>query len=368
MRLANPLQGTDSTSLFSRGNTLPIVALPFAMAHWALQSSDANSWFFQPHDERLQGIRCTHQLSPWLDDYGYATFLPFNGEPSPEAGERASSYRAAELEIAPHAAGAAANALSLQAGTGADRTVRRDALHVRGVRTGGSVHRSARQGCRGHCNLDAARELVAGLTRANHGGVPAGFAGYYVVQCDAEITGFDVKEVKGRRDRRAAFHAQAGKPVTLRVGTSFISYDQAARNLKNEVGDKPFDQVRSEAAAAWETALGRVRIEGATETQRKVFYSCLYRTLLFPRMWHEHDEDGKVVHFSALQRQGRAGRDVRRPRILGRLSRVVSDDGAALSRAAERDSSGVGECVQRGRMVSAVSVSRISQLHDGQPD
>ena len=63
--LANPLQGTDSTPVFSRGNTLPIVALPFAMAHWSLQSSDAAGWFFQPHDVRLQGVRCTHQLSPW---------------------------------------------------------------------------------------------------------------------------------------------------------------------------------------------------------------------------------------------------------------------------------------------------------------
>src|ERR1700722_16595831 len=107
VELANPLQGTDSTSLFSRGNTLPIVAVPFAMAHWALQSSDKTAWFFQPHDERLQGIRCTHQLSPWLADYGYATFLPFktvsSGDPSPEAASRASSYRSAELEIAPHA-------------------------------------------------------------------------------------------------------------------------------------------------------------------------------------------------------------------------------------------------------------------------
>ena len=63
-------------------------------------------WFFQPRDERLQGIRCTHQLSPWLEDYGYATFLPFKrlmGDPSPDAAARASSYRAAELEIAPHA-------------------------------------------------------------------------------------------------------------------------------------------------------------------------------------------------------------------------------------------------------------------------
>ena len=103
VELANPLQGTDSTSLFSRGNTLPIVAVPFAMAHWALQSSDKTAWFFQPRDERLQGIRCTHQLSPWLADYGYATFLPFSGDPSPEAASRASSYRPAELEIAPHA-------------------------------------------------------------------------------------------------------------------------------------------------------------------------------------------------------------------------------------------------------------------------
>ena len=73
------------------------------MAHWALQSSDANPWFFQPHDERLQGIRCTHQLSPWLGDYGQATFLPFNGEPSPAPAQRASSYRAGELKMAPHA-------------------------------------------------------------------------------------------------------------------------------------------------------------------------------------------------------------------------------------------------------------------------
>lgn len=100
--LVNPLQGTDSSSLFSRGNTLPIVAVPFAMAHWALQSSNRNAWFFQPRDQRLEGIRCTHQLSVWLDDYGHATFMPFSGNPSPEAFERGSSYRPEELGISPY--------------------------------------------------------------------------------------------------------------------------------------------------------------------------------------------------------------------------------------------------------------------------
>jgi hypothetical protein len=76
----NPLQGTNSSSLFSRGNTLPIVALPFGMAHWTLQSNAAQQpWFFRPEDNRIEGLRCTHQLSPWLSDYGFRYFFAFYG-------------------------------------------------------------------------------------------------------------------------------------------------------------------------------------------------------------------------------------------------------------------------------------------------
>ena len=70
--LVNVLQGTDSTYYFSRGNTLPIAGLPFGMAHWTLQSRSGSPWMFQPADRRIQGFRCTHQLSPWLSDYGHA--------------------------------------------------------------------------------------------------------------------------------------------------------------------------------------------------------------------------------------------------------------------------------------------------------
>ena len=68
----NILQGTASTQEFSRGNTLPIAALPFGMAHWTLQSHEDTPWMFQPGVRRVQGFRCTHQLSPWLSDYGHA--------------------------------------------------------------------------------------------------------------------------------------------------------------------------------------------------------------------------------------------------------------------------------------------------------
>ena len=53
----NLLQGSASTPDFSRGNTLPIAALPFGMAHWTLQSHDDTPWMFQPGARRIQGLR-----------------------------------------------------------------------------------------------------------------------------------------------------------------------------------------------------------------------------------------------------------------------------------------------------------------------
>jgi predicted alpha-1,2-mannosidase len=296
VKLVNPLQGTDSTALFSRGNTLPIVATPFGMAHWALQSSDGNPWMFQPNDKRLQGIRCTHQLSPWLADYGYATFLPFNGDPSPEAAKRASSYRATELEIAPHAL--AMRLMRYRCKLELAPTERCAAMRFTFEESGPAGVFVDLPGTDSEAHFNDPRSSITALTRYNHGGVPKGFATYYMIQCDAVCGGFEVKELENRRVVMLRFDAQAGKPVTLRVGTSFISFEQAARNLKNEMLDKPFDQVKDEAEAAWKALLSRVRIHGATEAQRRVFYSCLYRTLLFPRIWHEHDDDGRLVHMS----------------------------------------------------------------------
>jgi len=298
VELANPLQGTDSTSLFSRGNTLPIVAVPFGMAHWALQSSDQNSWFFQPHDERLQGIRCTHQLSPWLGDYGHATFLPFNGDPSPDSAARASSYRAHALKIAPHMLDV--RLMRYRCRLELAPTERCAAMRFTFEESGPAGVFIDLPGDDAEAHYDAALGLVTASTHTPMRNLSTGVTAYYAVRCDAPITGFDVKEVKGRRVAVVRFAAQAGKPVTLRVGTSFISFDQAALNLKNEVGDKPLEQVRSEAAAVWNTALGRVRIGGAGAAQRRTFYSCLYRCLLFPRVFHERNAAGDLVHFSAF--------------------------------------------------------------------
>lgn len=76
----------------------------------------------------------------------------------------------------------------------------------------------------------------------------------------------------------------------------------ASRNLK-EVEGKSFAQVKNEAKALWNDALGRIQVGGGSTDQYRTFYSCLYRSLLFPRKFYEFDAAGKPVHYSPYNGQ-----------------------------------------------------------------
>src|SRR5258708_22423468 len=68
--LANPLQGTDSSGGFSHGNEYPAIAVPFPMNTWAPYTQPVrDSFYYQYRQNRLRGIRQTHQPSPWIADY-----------------------------------------------------------------------------------------------------------------------------------------------------------------------------------------------------------------------------------------------------------------------------------------------------------
>jgi len=82
----NTLAGTNSTPELSHGNVLPLVVRPWGMNAWSLDNKGAsgNAWWFNPLVDSFAGIRCTHQPSPWLGDYGQFWILPFassNGHP-----------------------------------------------------------------------------------------------------------------------------------------------------------------------------------------------------------------------------------------------------------------------------------------------
>lgn len=297
--LVNILQGTDSTGEFSRGNTLPIAALPFGMAHWTLQSHGGTPWMFTPGVRRIQGLRCTHQLSPWLGDYGHATFLPFRGDVHPEPGARASSYNPADARLSPH---------SLQL------FLLRYRAHVELVPTERCCVLTASfeeatspaapglifdiPATSGTVEPDQQKREIRFTSSANEGGVPDNFATYYVLVFPELWESFDVKE--HGKGRTGVVRFKAGNSVEVKIGTSFISFEQAALNLENEAGNSSSASLREKGAKLWNEHLSRIEIEGATVEQQHTFYSCLYRALLFPRTFHEPDAHGAMQHFSTF--------------------------------------------------------------------
>ena len=296
--LINLLQGTDSTYYFSRGNTLPIAAMPFGMAHWTLQSRSGTPWMFQPGDRRIQGFRCTHQLSPWLSDYGHAVFLPFSGEPKPDPDARSSSYRPEEAQLLPYSL--RLKLLRYQADVELVPTERCCIITAKFADAGSCGLLLEIPGKSGAVEPDASRKVVRFESRANAGGVPETFATYYVVQFAEPWQNFEVRESRSNRVGVVCFQGGGNRPLDARIATSFISFEQASRNLQLELGDRSPAELRARGRETWNTALARIAIEGATEEQRRTFYSCLYRAMLFPRVWHEPDGDGNPSHFSAF--------------------------------------------------------------------
>jgi predicted alpha-1,2-mannosidase len=327
----NPRQGTESHFGFSRGNTLPLIARPFGMTHWCPQTNESRGgWFFHPGDRKLEGLRATHQPSPWIGDYGQLVVMPQTGLLRTGASDRASGYQPDQAMFQPHYF----RAHLLQYDCTVELTPTERCAAVRchfhadpavdpvGAELPRRLLFEPGPGAARVEVLPEARKL-RGWTRANSGGVPENFALYFVAVFDTDLTAWGTfqgrdaapGQVEREGERAGAYveFAPAGRPrsgwgrVEARIATSFISWEQAERNLEREIGSLSFDALLEQGAEVWSQALGRLTVEGGSEEGRRTFVSCLYRTQLFPRVFHEFDAEGKPQHYSPYDGQVHAG-------------------------------------------------------------
>lgn len=312
LRDVSILQGTASAHDLSYGNTLPLVARPWAMNHWSLQTQEGG-WFFHPAAPKIQGIRCTHQPSPWIEDYGAIVVMPQVGPLAIGPTARSSAYRLADAELQPDYL--CVGLLRYQ--TTVEMTPsERGAIFRLHFPTSGT-RRVLVQPVKGdsHVQVVQNQRRIVGYTRGHTAGAPANFAMYFVIECDQPLTqaGTFVDETVspaleaiGNRAGAWVEFAGAACEVHLRMATSFISIEQAMRNLDSELRGS-FSQVRAAAAEAWNQMLSRVEIQTDQSEQRRTFYSCLYRCCLFPRATHEFDASGAMVHYSPFDGQVHSG-------------------------------------------------------------
>ncbi len=91
--------------------------------------------------------------------------------------------------------------------------------------------------------------------------------------------------------------------VEVRMGISYVSTENARRNLDAEQpAGTTFDALREAAAARWNADLARIRVEGGTEDQKRVFYTALYHALIHPNL--VSDVNGE---YPLMERSGETG-------------------------------------------------------------
>ena len=301
--LVNPLQGTDSNIGLSYGSTLPLVAMPWGMTNWAPQTDSGWGWWFRYTSNHIQGIRATRQPSPWMGDYGQFLLMPQTGPLITNAAERQSPYdRDAstfrpdylKLDLPRYDVG-----LEL---TASERcSVLR--LDFRSGDTGRLIVDPA-----GTSHVEVVGRTIRGWSTATSGGELKHFKAYFVVQLDRDLTGSGTFTGSNKDFREPAerlpslggyveFATGQNRTVIVKVGTSYIGFEQAEQNLKNETADG-FDGVRRKSSETWAANLAKIEVNGGTDDQRKTFFSCLYRAQLFPHKIYELDAAGNQTHYS----------------------------------------------------------------------
>lgn len=303
----NPLMGTQSTFELSTGNTYPAIARPWGMNFWTPQTGKmGDGWQYTYTANKIRGFKQTHQPSPWINDYGQFSIMPVVGKPEFDENKRASWFAHKGETAKPYyykvylAEHDVVTELTPTERAAMFRFTFPENEHSYVVVDAFDKASSVK--------IDVANRRITGYSTRNSGGVPDNFRNYFVIEFDKAFTYkavVDNKTLIAESTETTSAHAGAiigfatkkGETVHARVASSFISEEQALQNLK-ELGNDTFDALVEKGKDAWNDVLGRVEVEGGDLDQYRTFYSCLYRSLLFPRKLYEVDASGAIVHYS----------------------------------------------------------------------
>ena len=311
--MVNPLTGTLSKFELSTGNNYPVIALPWGMNFWTPQTGkNGDGWQYTYTADKIRGFKQTHQPSPWMNDYGMFSLMPITGEAVFDEEKRASwfSHKAeiakpyyyrvylADYDITTEIAPTERAAMFRFTFPQEEMSYVVLDAYDRGS----------------YVQIQPEKNRIVGYTTRNSGGVTKDFKNWFIIDFGSRSFDYtsvtDSKEIFTDRKELKENHTGAivgfrtghRDVITARVASSFISLEQAERNL-NELGKKSFDEIASDGRKIWNDVLGRIQVEGGSEEQMRTFYSCLWRSLHFPRRFYEIDEKGNPIHYSPYNGQ-----------------------------------------------------------------
>lgn len=304
----NTLQGTNSKFELTHGNTYATTAYPWGMNFWTPQTGlVCDGWIYQHFKDSIRGFRQTHQCSSWTNDYGAFSIMPVIGNLKVDQYGRAAHF-SHEQEIAkPHY-----YKVSLDKGLIVELAPTERGAFFRFTYP---KNEDAYLVLDGHGGENMIRiypneQKIVGFTKNGNHSCPKGFANYFVLYFDKPFKSYGTWTGEGDNvtvnskdviSQRAGSFVQfePGKIVNVKIISSFISIDQAELNYKRELLDlKSLEQAKEIAGNVWNEKLGKIEVYGGTEEEKATFYSCFFRSMLFPRKFYEYNANGKPIYYS----------------------------------------------------------------------
>lgn len=301
------LVGTMSKHALSTGNTYPAVALPWGMNFWTPQTGKmGDGWAYTYDSDKIRGFKQTHQPSPWINDYGQFSIMPVTGKVVFNQDERASWFSHKAEVATPYYY--KVYLADFDVVTEFSPTERAAAFRFTFPKTKDAYVVVDALDNGSYIKVIPSERKIIGYTTKNSGGVPENFKNYFVLKFDKPFTyvatvgdgKIDVSSTESSANHAGGiigFETYRGEQVNVSVASSFISFEQAELNLR-ELGDRTLEQVACDAKEKWNDVLGRIEVEDNDADKLRTFYSCLYRSVLFPRSFYEIDAKGEVVHYS----------------------------------------------------------------------
>ena len=313
VKYVNPLIGTDTSFELSNGNTYPAIARPWGMNFWTPQTGKmGDGWGYTYKATHLVGFKQTHQPSPWINDYGAFSLMPSIGKLGVLEDDRKASFKHKNETVEPHYYSVYLDEINTKVEfTATERSSFFKFNFPKNKNANIIIDAFFKNS---EIKILPGGNKIIGIAKNNSGGVPDNFANYFVLEFNRTFNLSGVWDGKGNISSKqnlkgkhvgayVTFNTYENQIVEVKVSSSFISHDQAWINLNRELPDSStFNEIVKEGRKSWNKELSKIKVESDNSdygiSNKIKFYSCFYRTILFPRQFHEYDKNGKQIHYS----------------------------------------------------------------------
>jgi predicted alpha-1,2-mannosidase len=297
----------------NNGQTTPAVTAPLGMTQWTPQTQPTQNKCIAPFyfgTTYIQGFRATHWLNgSCTQDYGSFTVFPTNAANDfrflPD--QRNTYYLLDRETLSPAYLSTLFPEISLMTELTATKRCGFFKFSWLDAKKPTIVIDVNNGFGEGYIKIDVENKEISGYNPVrriyNGTGEPAGISGFFVAKFDKTFTnhgtyaGMDFNHgTTEQRDKEkigayVSFDSESDVVISMKIGTSFTSIENARNNLETEIPDWDFIKTKTELENNWNEMLGQIDVEGGSDDDYTKFYTAMYHSLFHPRLFSDVNGD-----------------------------------------------------------------------------